>query len=168
MSHEAVPLPDGPATQSGIAAPTSRHPLLERLVSQYGYPEICAESFAEFVAPADPALLFLAEDPARIKETLDLAVILPELAAVHPRRFRIGVLPPAEAAVVAPKYAIRRWPALLMMRAGRYVGAIEGLRNWDDYLAELARLLELEPSIPSVLVVPLASPRREAGSCHDP
>jgi hydrogenase-1 operon protein HyaE len=37
---------------------------------------------------------------------------------------------------------VRRWPALLLLRAGGYVGAIEGLRDWDDYLASIGALLE--------------------------
>jgi len=31
-----------------------------------------------------------------------------------------------------------RWPALVMLKDGQYVGAIDGLRNWDDYLDGLA------------------------------
>ena len=69
-------------------------------------------------------------------------MIVPELARAFAGRFRIGVLPPAAARAVAPRYGFRRWPALVLLRDGGYVGAIDGLRDWDDYLAETRRLLE--------------------------
>ena len=32
------------------------------------------------------------------------------------------------------RYGFRRWPAFVMLADGRYVGAVDGLRNWDEYL----------------------------------
>jgi hydrogenase-1 operon protein HyaE len=49
---------------------------------------------------------------------------------------------------VHARYGFRRWPALVVLRDGRYVGAIDGLRNWDEYLAEVAALLAAEPARP--------------------
>ena len=77
----------------------------------------------------------------RIKETLDLAVIVPELAQAFPGRFAVGVLLPAAARAFQPRFGFRLWPAIVVLRDGKYVGAIEGLRNWDEYVARLAGLL---------------------------
>ena len=107
--------------------------------------EVDAANFETFAAQSGHALLFFSEDPVRYRETLDLAVIAPELAKAFPGRFRIGVLLPAAAREFAPRYGFRKWPAFVLLRDGEYVGAIDGVRNWDDYLMELARLLELEP-----------------------
>ena len=74
------------------------------------------------------------EDPVRYKETLDLAVIAPEVARAFPGRFRVGVLFPDVARKVAKRYGFARWPALVLLKDGEYVGAIDGLRNWDEYL----------------------------------
>jgi len=36
----------------------------------------------------------------------------------------------------------------VMLKDGKYVGAIDGLRDWRDYLDEVARLLDAEPTRP--------------------
>jgi hydrogenase-1 operon protein HyaE len=129
-------------------AATRLHPLLERLARAPGYVVPTLEGFDAFAARSGDTLLFFADDPERIKETLDLAVILPEIANAFPGRFEVGVLLPAVANAVAPRYGVRRWPALVLLRDGQYVGAIEGIRDWDEYRFHVARLLEIEPSAP--------------------
>jgi len=77
---------------------------------------------------------------------LDLAVIVPEIARAFPGRFTVGVLLPEAARALHPRYGFRRWPALVMLNDGQYVGAVDGLRNWDEYLALVAGLLDAAPS----------------------
>jgi hydrogenase-1 operon protein HyaE len=131
------------------------HPLLERLTRELGYAAPELETFGAFAESPGDTLLFFADDPERIRETLDLAVILPEIANAFPGRFAVGVLLPAVANAVAPRYGVRRWPALVLLRDGRYVGAIEGIRDWDEYRFHVARLLEIEPSAPPRLPAPM-------------
>lgn len=119
----------------------SVHPLIERMLCEPGFADVSAEDFESFGAQPGPAVLFFSEDPARYRETLDLAVILPEIARAFPGRFRVGVLLPETARAMAVRFGVRRWPALVVLRDGDYVGAIEGLRNWDEYRAEVAHLL---------------------------
>jgi len=76
---------------------TDLHPLIEQLLSRHGCERLDETSHDAFVARPGHALLFFTEDPARFREVLDLAVVLPELAAAFPGRFRIGVLPPRAA-----------------------------------------------------------------------
>ena len=136
------------------AAVPRLHPLLERLTREPGYAVPGLETFDGFAARAGDTLLFFADDPERIKETLDLAVILPEIALAFPGRFAVVVLLPEVANAVARRYGVRRWPALVLLRDGQYVGAIEGLRDWDEYRFQIMRLLEIEPSAPPQLPVP--------------
>jgi hydrogenase-1 operon protein HyaE len=126
----------------------ARHPLYERLTTEFRYAAPTVEGFDAFVSRPGHLLLFFADDPERIKETLDLAVILPEVASAFRGRFEVGVLLPAVANAIAPRYGVRRWPALVMLRDGEYVGAIEGIRDWEDYRFQVVRLLEIEPSEP--------------------
>ncbi|HSD53252.1 MAG TPA: hypothetical protein VLC47_03770 [Burkholderiales bacterium] len=137
------------------AAAVRQHPLLERLTRELGYAAPNLEAFDAFAARQGATLLFFADEPERIKETLDLAVILPEIARAFPGRFEAGVLLPGVANAIAPRYGVRRWPALVLLRDGQYVGAIEGVRDWDDYRFQVARLLEIEPSAPPQPLVPL-------------
>lgn len=134
-----------------------RYPLLERLTHELHYAAPTQETFDTFAARAGDTLLFFADDPERSKETLDLAVIVPEIARTFGARLEVGVLFPSVANAIAPRYGVRRWPALVMLRDGQYVGAIEGLRDWDDYRSRIATLLDSEPSAPPQPFIPLRS-----------
>ena len=150
-----------------VEAPTAAtlHPLVERLFTAHGYVNVDAAGLNEFaVAPGD-ALLFFTEDPVQYRETLDLAVILPEIVGALGTAIRVGVLLPAAARAVAPRYGFRRWPALVWLRDGGYVGAIDGLRDWSDYRAECARLLEAPVTRPPAIGVAVRA-AGEAPSCH--
>ena len=77
-----------------------------------------ATTSTPFDARAGHTLLLFIEDPVRYKETLDLAVIVPELARAFRGRFAVGVLLPEPRAAIAPRYGFRRWPAFVMLRDG--------------------------------------------------
>ena len=115
--------------------PAVEPPLITRLIEQLGARRLDEGGFDEFVAGAGHTVLFFTEDPLRIKETLDVAVILPEIAAAVPQWLRIGVLPPALANAKAALYGVRRWPALVFLRDGGWLGNVEGLRDWAEYVA---------------------------------
>ena len=151
---------------SEIAIPSAPqvHPLLEQLVSRHGFTPLDADSIDSFVAATGHTLLVFTEDPVRYKETLDLAVIAPEVARAFDGRFRVGVLLPAAARKVAPRYGFARWPALVMLKDGAYVGAIDGLRNWDEYLDETMQLLAREPTRAPTVGIAIRS-TAAPGSC---
>jgi len=129
--------------------------LVTRIVEQFGATRVDEESFDGFAAAQGDAVLFFTEDPVRVKETLDLAVILPEIAAAVAPRFRIGVLPPELANAKAALYGVRRWPALVFLRDGGWLGNIEGLRDWSDYIARANELLAgtAHPLPPRVIAI---------------
>jgi len=147
-----------------LAAPAV-HPLVEQLFTRHGFVHVDAESLDAFANAPGHALLVFTEDPVRFKETLDLAVIAPEVAKAFAGAFRAAVLLPADARKVAPRYGFARWPALVVLKDGRYVGAIDGLRNWEDYVEEMQRLLSAEPTrAPSIGIAVKSS--GDAGHCH--
>lgn len=135
------------------------HPLLQRLSTQYAYPSLTAATLGAFLAQPGEAVLFFVEEPERYRETLDVAVILPELAAGSAKPFRVGVLLPEVARPLAPGYGLRRWPALVFLRGGEYLGAIEGLLDWAEFRAETGRLLDAPVSRPPSIGVPVAASR---------
>jgi len=141
------------------------HPLLAQLFSRHGYQNISAENIDAFSQPPGHALLVFTEDPLRVRETLDLAVIVPELASAFAGRFRVGVLLPPAARELQPRYGVRRWPAFVVLRGGAYVGSVEGLRNWDEYLSELSRILDSEPSRAPTIGVAIKTVGSSAAGC---
>ncbi len=148
-------------------AVASLHPLLLRLVAQTGAAILEPATFDGWADAPGVAMLVFAEDPERYKETLDLAVIVPELHSLHDRRFRVALLPPPAARALAPRVGFARWPAFVMLRDGRYLGAVDGLRDWDVYVRELERLMAAEPTRPPTvgIAVRAAGPAAPA-SCH--
>ena len=118
-----------------------------------------------FVQQPGQALLVFTEDPLRVRETLDLAVIVPELAQTFAGRFRVGVLLPAAARSLQGRYGFRRWPAFVMVRDGAYLGAVDGLRNWDEYLQEVERLLDAQPTRPPTIGVAVKTAGTGAAGC---
>jgi len=140
------------------------HPLMQRLVQETSAAVLQADEVAGWLQEPGLAMLVFAEDPDRFKETLDIAIIVPELHVAAGRGFRVGLLPPAAARAVAPRYGFARWPAFVMLRDGQYLGAVDGVRDWDVYQAELQRLLVAAPSRPPSVGIPV----KVAGHAAEP
>ena len=151
-------------------APTAApalHPLLARLVAQTGAAVLDPATFESWANQPGTAMLVFVDEPDRHKETLDLAVIVPELNAARAHQFRIALLPPAASKALAARYGFARWPALVMLRHGQYLGAIDGIRDWDVYIGELDRLLLAEPTRPpSVGIAVKGAGESASPSCH--
>jgi hydrogenase-1 operon protein HyaE len=156
----AIPMPIQPGADIRAA-----YPLVEQLFSRHGCTALDAESIDAFLARPGHALLVFTEDPMRFKETLDLAVIVPQLQLAFPGRFAVGVLLPEAARKVQVRYGFNRWPALVMLKDGQYVGVVDGLRNWDEYLADVQALLRAEPSRPPTVGIAVRGAGGNAGTC---
>ena len=153
---------------ASIVAPASMaalHPLLTRLVQETAAAVLGPDSFDAWADQPGAAMVVFAEDPDRTKETLDMAVIVPELHAARAGKFRVALLPPEASRALAPRYGFARWPAFVILRDGRYVGAVDGIRDWDVYIAELDRLLAAEPTRPPTVGIAVR-PAGESASPH--
>ncbi len=145
------------------------HPLLQRLRQLTACALLDADDVDAWLALPGAAMLVFADEPDRYKETLDLAVVVPELHATRPRAFRVGLLRPAVARSLAPRYGFARWPAFVMLRDGHYLGVVDGVRDWDEYLSELDRLLAAPPTRPPGVGIPIRAVGASAGgdaTCH--
>ena len=155
------------ASMMAPAATAALHPLLTRLVQETAAAVLGPDTFDAWAAQPGAAMVVFAEDPDRYKETLDMAVIVPELHAARAGKFRVALLPPDASRALAPRYGFARWPAFVMLRDGRYVGAVDGIRDWDVYVAELDRLLAAEPTRPPTVGIPvMAAGASAAPHCH--
>jgi hydrogenase-1 operon protein HyaE len=143
----------------------SSYPLVEQMFSRHACTRVDADDVEAFLARSGHTLLVFTEDPMRFKETLDLAVIVPQLQRAFPGRFVVGVLLPEAARQVQRRYGFNRWPALVMLKDGQYVGVIDGLRNWDEYLEEMQALLSAAPSRPPTVGIPVRGPGDGANAC---
>ncbi len=155
---------------ASIVAPDASaalHPLLARLVAETGASVLDPATFDAWADQPGAAMVVFAEEPDRFKETLDIAVIVPELHAARAGRFRVAMLPPDASRALAPRYGFARWPAFVMLRDGRYLGAVDGIRDWEVYIAELDRLLAAEPMRPPGVGIPVTAAGPAASPpCH--
>jgi hydrogenase-1 operon protein HyaE len=119
------------------------------------------EAFCQ--APGD-AVLFCAGDPVQYPECLDVAVVLPELLRVWPGRFRAGVVSPEQEAAVQARYGFQRWPTLIFLRRGEYLGALSGIQDWSVYLARIETLLAGPVSRPPSIGIAVST--AATPTCH--
>lgn len=126
-----------------------------RMVQKHGFTALeSAEALASL--PAGLSALLLTDDPQRNLEILDACVILPE--ALKP--LAAGVARLVAGAEVSQglmkQYGVARAPAVVFLRDGEFVGVLNGIRNWDEYQAEVQRLLT-GPAQPKPIGIPVVT-----------
>lgn len=153
---------------SPSASPAQR--LATRLLDlqdRHGFTVLDGASFPAFAGMPGTTLIMFAEDPAKVPETWDLTIILPEMvaASIALGTLRVGVLPPEAARPLAARYGIRLWPALLALRDGDYLGTIEGLKDWPAYCRLIPELLAAPAARPPGIGIPLRDANATT-ACH--
>lgn len=122
--------------------PGAAHPLVARLTGELGYPLLANRSdIAEFTTRAGAHCLFVPGDARRNLETPDAAVVLPELRMAFQHAFDCAVVGDTIEAALREETRALKTPAFLFYREGRFLGAIEKIRDWDDYLTRITHIL---------------------------
>lgn len=130
-----------------LAPSDTIHPAILRLEQAFGYPRLAsAHDVAEFLARPGQHCLFVPGDPRRNLETADAAVILPELRMAFQNAFDCAVIDDAIEAGLREQYRALKTPGLLFFRGPDFLGAIEKVRDWSDYLARVTHILSLQPA----------------------
>ena len=141
-------------------------PLIAALVERHRLPVLQSDDIDRVCKAHRHNLLFLPGDPAKYPEALDVAVVLPELMRAFQGRFATALVASESEQAVHARFGCQRWPALVLLRGDAYVGSIERMRDWDDYLTELAALLDTAPGRPPGVGVAIAGESLTAGGCH--
>jgi hydrogenase-1 operon protein HyaE len=142
--------------------------LLKQLVEKYQAPWIDLDNLADWLSTqqGDQVLLF-AGDPVRFPESLDVAVVLPELhqaSAKAGKPFGIAVAVPETAEDLAKKFGSNHWPTLMFFRSGQYVSTVCGMHDWTDYVALVAQALAAPVSRAPTIGIPVVS--STSSHCH--
>jgi hydrogenase-1 operon protein HyaE len=135
---------------------------LAQIAAPHCYTRLDAASFDDFLEQAGPALVLFAEDPLRVPETWDLAVILADILKGIAEPLRVALLPPEAAVPLGKRYSISLWPTLVGLRDGGYVGSIEGMLDWDVFRHRLEQLLSAPVRRPPGIGIPVQG----AHACH--
>lgn len=121
-----------------------RHPLIDRLTAELGWPSLTTESeVRDRVSRPGVHVLFVPGDAQRNLETADVAVILPELHSAFQGRFDCAVVAQEMEAHVKDSCGVFKTPSLIFYRDGTCLGGIPKVRDWDDYMARITHFLDL-------------------------
>lgn len=119
-----------------------RATLFEKLLTRPGFSKLDSSNIEEAKQGPGYLMLFCTGDPQQRPESLDLSVILPELHQAFNGQFRVGVVASDIEDIVQQSYGVQQWPCLVLLHDGEYVGSIPRLRDWAEYLQEIAGLLK--------------------------
>ncbi len=135
------------------------HPLVDRLISELGYAEVSLHNHDEFVAVPGMNVLFFPGDPATVRDSTDVAVVLPEIVETFAGQLRPGVVTDVfgDGKELNRHYGFREYPALVFVRSGEYVGAITRIQDWNVYLEKVSELLSSQPRRPPGFSIPVVS-----------
>lgn len=129
-------------------------PIIQNMIETHGYPVIGLDALDEFTAANRYVVLFFTELMKPVSETADVAVILPELERAFDQRFAVGVIAWEAQRDLQRRFRFTKYPSLVFLKDGEYLGAISGVLDWADYLSDIERILAAEPSEPPPFVLP--------------
>lgn len=126
------------------------HVLIDRLTENLGYADVSLDNHDEFVASHGMKVLFFPGDPKTVKDATDVAVVLPELMDVFAGQLNAGVVTDTfgDGNKLKHKYGFTRYPSLVFVREGGYIGTISRVRDWQEYLTTINKFLVAEPRRP--------------------
>ena len=137
--------------------------LLDRLARQ-GFRQIGADALDDVATASGQLLVMLNADPQKYPEVLDNAVIVPEVLREFPAgSFEVVYADSEDSRRIATRYGIVKFPALLFLRHGAYLGFIAGLLDWPDIVAAFAAQLSAEPRRPPSVGIAVSTASRPGG-----
>ncbi len=123
------------------------------------------DDFAPLAAERGDLAVLLTDDPARCPESWDMAVVLPEVLRSFAGQLSAASAMPEVSRELARRYGVTRYPSLLFVRGGDYVGVLEGMYDWQLLGPAVARLLDTPASRAPSVGIPVTS-ATPAGGCH--
>ena len=123
------------------------HVLIDRLTGELGYARVTRDNHDAFVAAPGMNVLFFPGDPTTVKDSTDVAVVLPELVKTFGGQLNPGVVADTfgDGTALKRQYGFSHFPALVFVRGGEYVGAICRIQDWAEYLDRISDLLVAPP-----------------------
>lgn len=139
------------------------HPLIARLTEDLGYPRLDAANLEPFLEAPGDGVIFCGGDPLQHPECPDVAVVLPELLGAFPGRLRAGVAGHELEPLLQARFGLSRWPSLVFVRSGSYVGTLAGMLDWPVYLARIQDLLAGPVGRPPAIGIAV---KTTSATCH--
>lgn len=143
-------------------------PLVQQLADKSAW--VSTDTLDAFLKTPGDAVLFIWSDPVRFPETLDVAVVLPELqkhfSQGGPARFAIGVVTGDSEDAVARRFGAQRRPSLVFVRDGQYVTTVDGMLDWDVYVDQVQQALAAPTRRAPSVGIPVVNGDAGGAACH--
>lgn len=120
--------------------------LIHNMIQKHNIPVLDKTCVDEFLSSHSKAVLFFSENPQRYPESNDVAMVLPELLK-HFEELSGAIISPHDEHHLQKQFDFTAWPALAFFRDGKYLGAITGIQNWEDYILTIPKLFMSDPSM---------------------
>ncbi|AWV02901.1 hydrogenase [Burkholderia sp. JP2-270] len=158
-----------PAASNALAGGQDCLPVVQRLIEQAHATFVDEHTLDGWLADGGECVVLLMGDPVRFPESLDVAVVLPELARIAASRFgrslRLAVATRAGENAIARRFGSLRWPALLWLRDGEYVTLLSGMMDWDDYVKRVTDALASPTTRAPSIGIPV-NVAGDSSGCH--
>lgn len=123
-------------------------PLLTSIIEREALTVVDETTLDRLATDAAFSMVFFPGDAERLAESNDVAVILPELQKAFAGNITAFVADRGSERELQRRYRFNRFPSLVFLRHGHYLGVIQGVQDWADYLNEISEILSCEPSEP--------------------
>jgi len=116
-------------------------PLMDSIIERENLPVVSSETLDAFASENGDTVLFVGGDWHRHVEVNDVAVILPEIVKASGGHLKAAVLERGSERAIQSRYRFNRFPALIFLRDGEYLGVIQKVLDWTDYVTEINEIL---------------------------
>lgn len=129
-------------------------PLMDSIIERENLPVVSADTLDEFTQGKGDMILFVCGDWKRHVEVNDVAVILPEILKAANGQLAAAVLERGSERKIQTRFRFNRFPSLIFLRDGEYLGVIQKVLDWQDYVTEINRILARKPTPPPTFEFP--------------
>lgn len=120
-------------------------PLIESIIERENLPVVTSETLGDFAQGNGDTILFVTGDWSRHVEVNDVAVILPEILKASNGALKAAVLGRDSERKIQTTYRFSKFPSLIFLRDGEYLGTIQKVLDWQDYITEINTILAGDP-----------------------
>lgn len=121
-------------------------PLIDRLTDDLRWPQLDTfDDLDSYISEPGEHVLFVTGDPVKNLETNDAAVVLPEIRSAYQGRFDCAVVGNDIEDDVRSRFKTMPMPSFIFFRDGAFLGAIQRIRDWDDYMTRTQIILDGSP-----------------------
>lgn len=120
-------------------------PLIDSIIERENLAVVTADNLEDFATGNGDTVLFVTGDWSRHVEVNDVAVILPEIIKASNGGLKAAVLDRKSERKIQTTYRFSKFPSLIFLRDGEYLGTIQKVLDWQDYIFEINEILAGEP-----------------------